>query len=162
MQDFIFQNKTKVYFGKNQLGHLAYILEGIMDLPNLDIVRASVSADDNTYEGEFIFGAVCNTRSIGGIIHLSGELADLNDGLLEVMLIRMPRTLMDLSSIVTSLNSMNYDPELFVYLQTASLDIHTDTELTWSLDGEGVFAGTDVHVECIPDAFRIMKRQAWN
>ena len=44
---------------------------------------------------------------------ISDSLVDLNDGVFEVMMIKMPKTLMDLSAIVTSLTSLNplkYDP----------------------------------------------------
>lgn len=143
---------------KNQLGHLAYILEGIMELPNLNSTRALVTADGSVYEGEYIFGAVCNTRSMGGIIRMNEDIVDLNDGLLEVMLIKMPRTLLDISTIVTSLNSMKYDSSSFVFFKTASLDIHTEIDLVWSLDGERVSGGKDAHIDCIHDAFRIIKR----
>ena len=50
---------------KNALGHFAYILEGLGDLDSLRPYRCAIEADGEHFEGEFIFGAVCNSTSLG-------------------------------------------------------------------------------------------------
>ena len=92
---------------KNALGHLAYILEGIKEIPAFTSYTVCVEADGQIYKDSYIFGAVSNARSVGGILKISDSLVDLNDGVFEVMMIKMPKTLMDLSAIVTSLTSLN-------------------------------------------------------
>lgn len=144
---------------KNALGHLAYILEGIKEIPAFIPYTVCVEADGQIYKDSYIFGAVSNARSVGGILKISDSLVDLNDGVFEVMMIKMPKTLMDLSAIVTSLTSLNplkYDPSMFLFLQTKELKITFEQEMVWSLDGERVSGGKEARIACIKDAFKIL------
>lgn len=144
---------------KNALGHLAYILEGIKEIPAFTPYTVCVEADGQIYKDSYIFGAVSNARSVGGILKISDSLVDLNDGVFEVMMIKMPKTLMDLSAIVTSLTSLNplkYDPSMFLFLQTNELKITFEQEMVWSLDGERVSGGKEARIACIKDAFKIL------
>lgn len=144
---------------KNALGHLAYILEGIKEIPAFTSYMVCVEADGQIYKDSYIFGAVSNARSVGGILKISDSLVDLNDGVFEVMMIKMPKTLMDLSAIVTSLTSLNplkYDPSMFLFLQTKELKITFEQEIVWSLDGERVSGGKEARIACIKDAFKIL------
>ena len=144
---------------KNALGHLAYILEGIKEIPAFTSYTVCVEADGQMYKDSYIFGAVSNARSVGGILKISDSLVDLNDGVFEVMMIKMPKTLMDLSAIVTSLTSLNplkYDPSMFLFLQTKELKITFEQEMVWSLDGERVSGGKEARIACIKDAFKIL------
>ena len=143
----------------NALGHLAYILEGIKEIPAFTSYTVCVEADGQIYKDSYIFGAVSNARSVGGILKISDSLVDLNDGVFEVMMIKMPKTLMDLSAIVTSLTSLNplkYDPSMFLFLQTKELKITFEQEMVWSLDGERVSGGKEARIACIKDAFKIL------
>ena len=142
---------------KNQLGHLAYILEGIRELPTLNSYQVRVEANGRTYEDRFIFGAVSNARSMGGIIRLTDERVDLNDGLLEVMLLRQPTTLLEISQVLTAINTGIYEGSSFVFLQTDRAVFYSDPGLVWSLDGERREGGKEVHIACLKDAFRIRK-----
>ena len=144
---------------KNALGHLAYILEGIKEIPAFTPYTVCVEADGQIYKDSYIFGAVSNARSVGGILKISDSLVDLNDGVFEVMMIKMPKTLMDLSAIVTSLTSLNplkYDPSMFLFLQTKELKITFEQEMVWSLDGERVSGGKEARIACNKDAFKIL------
>lgn len=145
---------------KNSIGHLAYILEGIKELPAITSYPVHIEADGQIYEDSYIFGAVSNAKSVGGILKMSDSVVDLNDGLLEVMMVRMPKTLMDLSTIITSLNTKKYDPSMFLFFQTHALNLSTEKELVWSLDGERVSGGTSTYIACIKDAFRIVTAPA--
>ena len=79
---------------KNSLGHLAYIIEGIKELPQLKsyAVRAE-TAEGGVYEGEYLFGALSNSTSLGGIIKMSAEKVDPADGLFELALVKKPKSL---------------------------------------------------------------------
>ena len=144
---------------KNDLGHLAYILEGIKEIPLITTYHITLRTGDETYQGEFVFGAVSNAKSIGGIVKMDDSAVDLSDGLLEVVMVRMPKSLQDLGKIITSLNTRVFDNDMFLFLQTDSLSIHTEQALVWSLDGERAEGGTDVVIRCLPRAFSIMTRK---
>ena len=49
---------------KNALGHLAYILEGIKEIPAFTPYTVCVEADGQIYKDSYIFGAVSNARSV--------------------------------------------------------------------------------------------------
>ena len=66
---------------KNALGHFAYILEGMKDLNSLRPYRIRVTADGEVLDGDYLFGAVCNSTSIGGLMKLDPERVVLDDGL---------------------------------------------------------------------------------
>ncbi|MBQ3062096.1 MAG: YegS/Rv2252/BmrU family lipid kinase, partial [Clostridia bacterium] len=51
---------------KNVLGHLAYVLEGVKEVPNIRPINATVSINGEIIEEDsFIFGSVSNATSIG-------------------------------------------------------------------------------------------------
>lgn len=77
---------------KNALGHFAYILEGMKDLNSLRPYRLRIQADGDNLDGEYLFGAVCNSTSIGGLMKLDPERVVLDDGRFELLLIRSPKT----------------------------------------------------------------------
>ena len=83
---------------KNMLGHQAYMLESVKSLTSIKSYRMRVESEEITLEGEFIFGMVTNTISVGGFKGLVTQNVALNDGEFEVLLIRTPRTPLDLSS----------------------------------------------------------------
>ncbi|MFR5296413.1 MAG: hypothetical protein ACLTF6_17250 [Clostridium sp.] len=86
---------------KNLLGHQAYILEGVKSLASIKSYVMKVTSPAETIEGEFIYGMVTNTVSVGGFKGLINQNVSLSDGLFEVLLIRMPKTPLEFSSIVT-------------------------------------------------------------
>lgn len=86
---------------KNLLGHQAYMLEGVKSLAGLKPYHMKVEWDGQVLEEDFAFGMVTNTISVGGFKGLVNQSVALNDGLFEVLLIRMPRTPVDLSNIIS-------------------------------------------------------------
>ncbi len=122
---------------KNTIGHLAYILEGIKDISSIKPCRMRITCEGNTIEGEYILGAFCNSTSIGGMIRLADDLVDFNDGKFEAMLIRMPKTIFDLTDIIFSLNTQNYSSNNIDFFQGSEFIIEPiGTPMPWTLDGE--------------------------
>ena len=54
------------------------------DIPNIRPYHLRVEAGGMTYEGDYLFGAVSNSVSIGGLLKLDINDVDLNDGLFEI------------------------------------------------------------------------------
>lgn len=121
---------------KNAIGWLAYILEGIRDVPNIRSYHVHVEAPGHTYNDEFIFGAVSNSLSIGGLVKLDASMVDLSDGQFEVLLIKYPRNPIELGNIIASLQIQDYDNELMYFFHTAELTIRASDAMPWTLDGE--------------------------
>ena len=121
---------------KNALGHFAYILEGMKDVGSLRPYRVKLTADGEVLDGEYLFGAVCNSTSIGGLMKLEEERVVLDDGKFELLLIPNPRTPADLQNLVVALLNQQYDREGVVFRHVSSIHLETEEELPWSLDGE--------------------------
>lgn len=148
---------------KNSLGHLAYILEGMKDLPSIKGEYARIVTDSgNTYEGEFIFGAVANSTSVGGVISLDRRLVTLNDGKFELMLIRNPKNLVELNRCINALLTKNYSSDMIIFDSLRSAEIETKNPLTWSLDGERCDTNGKIKLENISNAIRLILPSAVN
>lgn len=121
---------------KNALGHFAYILEGMRDLGSLRPYQIRVNADGELLDGEYLFGAVCNSTSIGGLMRLDPERVVLDDGKFELLLVPNPTNVQDLQSLVTALLNQEYDSQGLIFRHVSSIHLETEEELPWSLDGE--------------------------
>ena len=135
---------------KNVLGHTAYVLDGIKDLPKVKPYRVRLRADGTLHEGSYLFGAVCNTTSIAGTIELPKDLVDPRDGIFEVLLIREPKTLMEFQSIVLGLMTQDYSCPQIELFQAKQLDVENPPDLDWTLDGEFPGHYDRVHIEPMP------------
>lgn len=142
---------------KNALGHVAYILEGIKDIPSIQPEKLWLKVDNGVYGGDYIFGAVCNSTSVGGILKLSDDLVDLNDGKFEVLLIKSPSNLIELNQIILDLAKQNYSSPMISLFSTANLEIKADPEMPWTLDGEYQEGAELIKVDNIHSAIRLMK-----
>ena len=121
---------------KNVLGHLAYVLEGMKRLSNVRSYPLKVTHDGETIEDEFIFGMITNSRSVGGFKNITGKNVEMDDGLFEVTLIKMPTNPVELSAILTSLMNRDVDTDMMYCFRTAELTIESEEPLAWTLDGE--------------------------
>lgn len=133
---------------KNTLGHLAYILGGIKELSSLRRYRVSMTLDDGSREqGDYIFGAVSNSTSVGGILSLDPEIVDMNDGLFELLLVRYPESVADLGDIVLAVTTQNYAAPSIVFRTARKLLVEADASMDWTLDGEFAKGSSRVEIE---------------
>ncbi len=132
---------------KNALGHFAYILEGTKELFSLQAYPMVVHTETDKYTGEYVFGAVCNSTSVAGLVKLNAGMVDMTDGLFEVILVRRPKNAVDMGKIITSLNTGEFDPSVFDFFKTRSVTFTSRTPLSWSLDGEYAEGTQTVTVE---------------
>ena len=121
---------------KNALGHFAYILEGMKDLNSLRPYQVRITADGENLDGEYLFGAVCNSTSIGGLMRLDPQRVVLDDGKFELLLIPSPKTPADLQNLVMGLLEQRYDREGLIFRHVSSVHLETESAPAWSLDGE--------------------------
>lgn len=132
---------------KNALGHLAYVLEGMKDLNSLRPYKIRLTADGEVLDGEYLFGAICNSTSIGGLMKLDPQGVVLDDGMFELLLVPSPKTPLGLQNLVLSLLDQQYDREGLVFRHVSSLHLETEENLPWSLDGEYAPSAPTVDIE---------------
>ena len=140
---------------KNALGHLAYIFEGLNSLDTLRPYRCRIEADGEVFEGEFIFGGICNSTSLGGLVKLDPKLVKMDDGKFELLLLRMPKTPADLTNLSASLTKMEYNEPNVIFRHVEHVVVTTEDDLPWSLDGEKAASEPRVEIDCIHPAFEI-------
>lgn len=73
---------------KNILGHAAYVLQGMKSLVNVPTYNLKIEFNNQTYTGEFMFGMISNSVSVGGYKSLTSHGVEFDDGLFEGVLIR--------------------------------------------------------------------------
>jgi diacylglycerol kinase family enzyme len=168
---------------KNVLGHQAYMLEGMKSLASIKSYEMRIECDERpagiplcpvkrggpcpesggkkeemTLEGEFIFGMITNTMSVGGFKGLVTQDVALDDGEFEVLLIRTPKTPLDLTNIINYM-FLKEEPNEYVHkFRTRSLRILSEEPIDWVLDGE--FGGTrrEVNIINLKKRIRIMRK----
>lgn len=129
---------------KNVLGHFAYVLKGIQTITELKAYHLKLECASATVEGDFIIGLIMNSFSVGGFKNPVSKDVKLDDGLFEVLLIRMPKNIVELQSLITDLIGQNMENELLIYIQADKIKIESEP-VSWSLDGE--FGGIKEYVE---------------
>ena len=147
---------TATQAAKNALGHFAYILEGMKDLNSLRPYKVKLTADGEVLDGEYLFGAVCNSTSIGGLMKLDPERVVLDDGKFEMLLVPNPKTPADLQNLVLALLNQEYDSQGLVFRHVSSIHLETEEDLPWSLDGEYAASAPAVDIVNCPRAVTML------
>ena len=122
---------------KKTFGHLAYIMGGMAAIPGITPYNMRIEYDDQVIEGEFYYGMVCNTISIGGVRALPTDRVKVDDGRFEVVLVRRPTSLADVTTSLISLIRQEQPTEGSVMSFHASrLNITCEKPIPWTIDGE--------------------------
>lgn len=141
---------------KNRLGRLAYLIECVRELPSIKPYHMTVTDDRSfTVKGDYVFGAVSNATSIGGFLHYDHSDVDFSDGLHEVLLIRYPKSVSELSSVIRSLITGDYKADGIEQFKSSRLRFICDDMPDWALDGEQFSAGRELIFANIPRAVNI-------
>ncbi len=141
---------------KNRIGHLAYIITAAQELGHIASHAVEVETNEEIIAGDFLFGSFCNTRSLAGMLKLPVDRQDLHDGLHELVMVRKPQRITDLSTLIPSLLAGKYDHPLLVYRHITHAVFHMPGDMPWSLDGERADAGTRVEIRNLHNAYRLM------
>ena len=121
---------------KNDLGHMAYILEGLKDLSSLRPYRAAITAEDEVFDGEFLFGAVTNATSVGGLMKLPRDQVVMDDGKFELLLIPNPKTAAELQTLILNLVLQDFTGDGIIFRHVSHVTVESPEAFPWTLDGE--------------------------
>ena len=121
---------------KNVLGQAAYFFEGIKSLGNIKPVHLKFTADGRETEGDFLFGAVSNSMSVGGIVKFDESAVKLNDGKFEILLIRNPDNILKLQPIIDGILKRDFNREGLEFFTAENVTVTGGDGLSWTLDGE--------------------------
>lgn len=143
---------------KNIFGHAAYILSGMQEISQIKSYHLKFTLTDGTeIEDNFVFGAVSNSTRFGGVLNLSKELVDLQDGMLELLLIRAPKDILELADCVRALQQQTYDCPMITFLKDSHFKISAPKDLNWTLDGEKQSGQAEIEVNCLHKAIQLIR-----
>ena len=142
---------------KNALGHTAYMLEAVRQLPSINrSVTLSITADGEDLSGEYLFGSVSNSTSIGGLMKLSPDQVQLDDGKYELLLVKNPKNPLEIQALATALLTQNYGHTGIVYRHVSHVECIPQGELPWTLDGEYAPSAAQVMIDNLHQAVTLM------
>lgn len=122
---------------KHLFGHLAYLMGVLSRLGSIKPYSMTVEHDGKVELGQYCLGFVSNTTSIGGIQGNPAQPIALDDGLFEVMLVRQPKTIFQLQTILKALTNVESDEKgLVTCFRASQVRMISDQTLAWTLDGE--------------------------
>lgn len=121
---------------KNLFGHAAYVFKGAAQFKNIKAKPLRIEFDDKVIEGEFIYGMITNTASVGGILSMKDFY--LNDGVFEVTLVKKPNSVTELNNILLAPMKHDTSDKNIVFFRTDKLTVTalSDEPFAWTRDGE--------------------------
>ena len=131
--DVSYSTKQEV---KNALGQMAYILEGMKSLYNIKSYYLKVTSEEMSFEGDFLFGMVTNSKSVGGFKSIIGQNVVFDDGVYEVTFIRRPKNPLELQEILASFLIKEIDSRYMYSFRSSHIVVESQEAIPWTLDGE--------------------------
>lgn len=121
---------------KNVLGHVAYILEGVKRLGEIKSYPMTIRSEEKEISGNFMFGMITNSTSVGGFKNITGKNVVLDDGYFETTFIRVPKSISELQEMATAFLKGERDDHYVYTFRTKRLEIISEENIPWTLDGE--------------------------
>ena len=144
---------------KNSLGHAAYLLSSMQELPQVRNSHVRMEIDGEIVEDDFIFGAICNSTSVGGVLTLDPRQVDMRDGLFEILLVRMPRNLTEVTEGIQAIQNQPYNCSMMTFRSAREVKVWPEPDMAWTLDGERADGQEEITVENLHMAIRLMQRE---
>ncbi len=143
---------------KNTLGFLAYVLEGIREVPTVHPIPLRIEAGDKVYEGEYLACVVSNSRKLGGVVSLGEDRVSLSDGLFELLLVEKEKTPLQLHGYIRALRTADLTAEGMTFVSVPSLKITSADGEPWTLDGERADWQGSADIRVIPHAVSLLMK----
>jgi len=145
---------------KNTFGRLAYFFGGLSELPKFKRLNLEISSDGGNYSGGCLMLLVFNGQTAGQL--RIAHTAELDDGLLEVVILKGEKTIVALAQALTHIRvgrnllaKYNISLDEIVHFKCSSLTVTSRNGEKSDIDGqEGPRFPLDIR--CIPRRQRII------
>ena len=144
---------------KNALGHTAYLLEGISELSQIKKEHVRLELDGRVVEDDFLFGAISNSTSVAGILTLDPRKVDMQDGKFEVLLVRSPVDISEISECIRAVQKQEYNCSMITFCSAEKIRVYASPDMAWTLDGEKEEGHEMVEVDNLHHAVQIIRRE---
>lgn len=143
---------------KNLIGRMAYILEGIKRLPSIRPVQMNVNWEGLEFSGDFLFGMITNTKSVGGFALQNISDLRMDDGYYEVTLVLTPKSLISSAEMLNSLIRLDMDNNSIITFKAKKVEFHSEDNVSWTLDGEFGGSVKDAKISVVKQAVDIIRK----
>lgn len=145
---------------KNILGIVAYLLEGVKRVSSIKTYRVRLEYDDGVLEETCIVGLFSNSISIAGM-RTAYRDALLDDGKVEICLIRPPKTLAAVQDFVNILLNIKQVSELehsefLRVVHTKKAVLTCEEPIAWTVDGESGGTFTTASIKACQQAITVI------
>ena len=114
--------------------------------------------DGTVIEDEFLFGAISNSTSLAGIVTLDPKRVDMSDGKFELLLVRAPRSMAEISECIMALYEQKYDCSMIRFLHASRIKVFADPSMAWTLDGEKEEGHAQVEITNLHHAISLIRK----
>ena len=146
---------------KNVLGYAAYVLQMFSSIPN-DLnynQHVRVIHDGIETEGDYLFGFVTNSISVAGMKSSFIKDTSLDDGYLELTLIKVPNSAIELGELIGAAAAGDTNTKYIYTAKFKQADFHFRQKVSWTLDGEDGGEHADVRVEIQEKRIRLFNQK---
>jgi len=140
---------------KQNLGRTAYLLEGIKSLPAIKPWKLRLEYDGGVIDGDFLYGMISNTKRVGGFDLKIKEPISINDGLMELILVRNPDKPVDGAKMLSAVLMQDTSSEYITFAQAKSIKFQADVPMPWTVDGEPGGSFTEGTVQILEHAVEL-------
>lgn len=141
---------------KNLLGRVAYLLNGVKEVPQIKPIPMEIHCDGRVVSGEFVYGMVSNTTTVGGFKGLTAQDVQMDDGLFEVLLVRLPKNVAEWQQALTELSQPDSEWSYITRFSANKIRFISQEDVSWTLDGEFGGKHTQVDIETIHPGLPIL------
>ena len=111
---------------KNRFGRLAYLMSGFKEIFICKPYRLIVRSKDTS----------SNAKYVGGFNIFKKEHVEMDDGELEALFIKRPKNFFSMVRLICKVINGNFKDENVRYFKTPELEIESEKDTEWSIDGE--------------------------
>lgn len=140
---------------KQLVGKLAYVVDGVSDLANGEIINVRIETDGMIMQMQTPLILVVASKNVGGMRF--NNYGGLNDGKFDVIITKKDKAkgIVNIAKLFLIGIKKNKVGSYFTFLRASHIRIETDTKQPWCLDGEQGDTGT-MEITNIPSHIEII------
>lgn len=143
---------------KNKIGHSAYLLSAFKSISTLKKTTMEITTSDFTLKDDFLFTSFSNSLNAGVVLNFNSNDIKFDDGLFELLLVKMPKDIIDFTSLVKDILNANFNNKLIRLFKTSECHVKAEVGIGWSLDGEDGGITDEITLKVHPKAVDIIRR----
>lgn len=143
---------------KNAIGHSAYVLNSIRSLSTLRKTAMEVTTPEFTVSGDYLFSSFSNSHNAGVVLNFGSKEIIFDDGIFELLLIRLPKDVIEFSALVKDLLNANFNNKHIDFFRTNECHIKAERAIGWSLDGEDGGLADEINLKVYHKAIDIIRK----